>query len=889
MIIEFRENCLKSKEIIEKLFEKIKLLKDSEKLFAEKLINNKKLIEMTCLINDPDVAIEVVKITSRYPEMGEEIFDDLYGIADLLWMIKEEEIIPEKVEIKDIVFEIAETIKNYKEEVAFKISNWLISTTHEVFESYDKINNIEIIKKICEALRDKEVIQTIGKFEEEIGRGIVHELSRIEYIFEKYFSKRDKNFEDIKNIIIEAVKTIRKYKGKAAIAVAYEIIDTTIVTEDINFGKTMCEIFRNDEIVSIVEKYEEKFSKSSLFKEEISERIVHELGRAAFLLEEHLFEEKDIKDFIVEFAKIIGKRKGKIAAETAEIITKGIKEIIKETDDINIVRIIAEALGDDEIINIFIKRIPRDDEIINIFTKDDKTFFFYIRDLDKEIKKIIRYLLKNKDIITRAIKNLGIDENEYVEKIIKLLSKNYEQLKSIEKNKIIKKYEKSSDKDKIIHILNDIEEKIERNFRERSDVVLEAFRTIGTYDGELGINIGEWMIEEIQCARRKRDLNILKQMCKILREDEVIEIIKKYEWKIAKNFINLVYRTFYELKNKDKPFRMIKMLKNGGIDALKYIISHPRYNIILPKEIDQNIYEIIKENLDGLVTDRNSFLAVLIYFLSNKKLPKPNENNIKEYENIASEEIKNMYKINKNLNLNQMLVFFSLDKSIVINTGFLEYSPHEDKTIYMDKNAIIKRIIELVNNSEEIDPKFYTLSENSMKAVESKNPLDYDDRVLILNLLTDVYLPGGFKIKRGILRYCEDENIILVGYKIDGQTLGSAICFYDKENKIFLVDSIEGHEEFRKEEIFEIVYNDLKARANKRGAQKIVFNTLNISDVNELDKTPRMFNEYLKNKKKLEEKEIEININTKAYLRSTESDIWNVRKKVKGYVINLNN
>jgi uncharacterized protein YjgD (DUF1641 family) len=154
-----------------------------------------------------------------------------------------------------------------------------------------------------------------------------------------------------------------------------------------------------------------------------------------------------------------------------------------------------------------------------------------------------------------------------------------------------------------------------------------------------------------------------------------------------------------------------------------------------------------------------------------------------------------------------------------------------------------------------------------LKAVESKNPLDYDSEVQICC----AYLPS-----KRIFDYIEDKNIVLIRYDIGGKTLGSAICYLEdgEHEKIFLVDSVEGHRRFRKPEIFELVFKDLIERAREKGANIVVFNT---SAYNE---TSRKLLEYLK-RKGLEEGRIIMKLETNAYLEAKKKGV------VIGYVVKI--
>jgi hypothetical protein len=131
-----------------------------------------------------------------------------------------------------------------------------------------------------------------------------------------------------------------------------------------------------------------------------------------------------------------------------------------------------------------------------------------------------------------------------------------------------------------------------------------------------------------------------------------------------------------------------------------------------------------------------------------------------------------------------------------------------------------------------------------------------------------VYLPSGARSEE-ILKYCKDDNFILVRYDVGNQTLGSAIC-YMKDN-IFLVDSVEGHRRFRNPKIFEIVYNDLIERAREKKAKMVVFN------INVYNETPRKFIEYL-SRKNLPKERIEMRLDTDAYLEAKKDG-------VNGYVV----
>ncbi|MDE1811030.1 MAG: hypothetical protein KGH66_03245, partial [Candidatus Micrarchaeota archaeon] len=145
-------------------------------------------------------------------------------------------------------------------------------------------------------------------------------------------------------------------------------------------------------------------------------------------------------------------------------------------------------------------------------------------------------------------------------------------------------------------------------------------------------------------------------------------------------------------------------------------------------------------------------------------------------------------------------------------------------------------------------------SANFVKAVESKNPLDYNGGVQI----ACVYLPN--YTESGIRGYCENENVVLVRYDIGDKAVGSAICL--RQGDLFLVDSVEGHRTFRKDSIFDIVFEDLVKRASEYGAKTVLFHK------DSPNETPRMFIEYL-GKRGLQDSNVEVKLNTgSAYIEA---------------------
>ncbi len=156
------------------------------------------------------------------------------------------------------------------------------------------------------------------------------------------------------------------------------------------------------------------------------------------------------------------------------------------------------------------------------------------------------------------------------------------------------------------------------------------------------------------------------------------------------------------------------------------------------------------------------------------------------------------------------------------------------------------RLENLVKNSQEVDEREYPVLVDDrkmvIKAVESNNPLDYDGKVQ----RAYSYLP----YSDAVCDYCEDKRFSLIKYSVNGKVMGSAICYFqdrqfpvDSDRK-FMVDSVEGSDDFNRGWIFGVVYEDLKRRAEKKGAAKIAFNPY--IDQDSFKRTPAGFIEHIR-------------------------------------------
>ncbi len=169
------------------------------------------------------------------------------------------------------------------------------------------------------------------------------------------------------------------------------------------------------------------------------------------------------------------------------------------------------------------------------------------------------------------------------------------------------------------------------------------------------------------------------------------------------------------------------------------------------------------------------------------------------------------------------------------------------------KDGYIGKVMNMFDAGGNILP----YNSHKMSAVESKNPLDYNRNVQ----MACVYFPG--PVDGGIVEYCNDSNVILVRYDLDGKAAGSAICY--KEGNKFLVDSVEGSRDFRDKKIFDKVYEDIRYRAKEYGCKEII---LGNSAFNE---TPNKFIQYISSKYNLKPVQIRLKLDTEGYMETEEN------------------
>ncbi len=409
---------------------------------------------------------------------------------------------------------------------------------------------------------------------------------------------------------------------------------------------------------------------------------------------------------------------------------------------------------------------------------------------------------------------------------------------------------------------------------------------------------------------------------------ECAKTISKYPGYMAYDIVSELGKVAIESKNKDKTIRALKMIKKIG-RPLMDILDQQEIMKVINNNLDgfvtdlNGLYAVAlylkdgkrleipkpnKENIGSYIDEANKNIPkiysinkklnlsqiLMLYMLEDKEI-----SDVVDLVNNSNEERKREYKLDDLMKIdyskftedemkeyavisvlgsrNQLTykTALSVVSSVVgekkVNKAYNSLHS-EHKEIISDLIKTIKdkgydaaiSFLEGINNEHIRDvidaantKSFIASDTNKMLAVESKNPLDYNGNMQ----MACVYLPEA--AKNGITEYCKDKNVILVRYDIGGKSLGSAICY--KEGNRFLVDSVEGNRKFRKNKIFDKVYEDLIWRARKHGCNELVIGN------NALNETPKKFISYVVSKMGLKLANTDFRLSTEAYIETKEN------------------
>ncbi len=342
------------------------------------------------------------------------------------------------------------------------------------------------------------------------------------------------------------------------------------------------------------------------------------------------------------------------------------------------------------------------------------------------------------------------------------------------------------------------------------------------------------------------------------------------------------------------------------VDKLKISISYLSsvyYNTALPKPSRKNIgnyLELTNKHLESKfgLKDKLTNLDELMAFFS--FLKKDEQSRLVDLINKSERKNQSFYSASKKFALNcpkesvkEYVVNLLLSPEKAQDSGFSQNIVQEEtidrarKELYADASRVsaLERSINLQGYDSafeairEIDSglindvlaleKFYDNGPKKglfIKAVESNNPLDFND-----NDMNACVFPPFMAKSETILKYCADNRFLLVRYEFQGKPSAAAICYREKD--AIVVDSVEGCKEIRKEENIRLIYSDLIDRAKNYGVARIIFNR----DVQ--NKTPQEFIDYVK-KKNLQTYTSTFALDTDAYIES--------HKELNGYVFEVN-
>lgn len=134
----------------------------------------------------------------------------------------------------------------------------------------------------------------------------------------------------------------------------------------------------------------------------------------------------------------------------------------------------------------------------------------------------------------------------------------------------------------------------------------------------------------------------------------------------------------------------------------------------------ETIVEMLRNNLDRLVTDKMTFAAVRAYLKSGRMLPAPTAENISNYEGVANAYLKQRYGLEKELSVPQIDTLFSLDG----------YNGGEE--------AMRQGAIYFVNKAREENVRHYSITMGG-----SAVPIDYPKETLTRYAVLALISPPG--------------------------------------------------------------------------------------------------------------------------------------------------
>ncbi len=779
--------------------------------------------EATISLKNKDAVVEISRILSldeivntvgRYKTEAKEI---AYGLGGIAFYLRD----------KNAVVEIRRTVEKYRKRAAPEIAK-------DLENSAERLKDKDAVVEISRILSLDEIVNTVGKYGEEAAPEIAH------WLWTAALYLRDKD------AVIKISRIVGKYGEEAAPEIAeclknaaYKLDDKGAVVK-IN-GNKINNIFSLDEIVNTVGRYKKG-----------AKTIAHWLCKTAIALKD--------KDAVIRVNRTVGKY-GEEAAPEIAMVLGSVAHNLKDKDAV-----------------VEISRILSLDEIVNT-----------VRRYEREAEEIAYWLgsavyrLRDKDAIIEISKTIKRYEEKTALEITALLGSAAFELK--DKDTVVE-ISRILSLDEVVNTVGKYGEKAAPEIAywlgkatislKNKDAVVEISRIVGKYGEETAPNIAKLLANT---AFNFRDKDKIFRACRLMDIGER-EFTQHIELNDLENFLNEGLDRIV----KDKPTLNALLTYNSSknelpkpdesnIDNYRSVVMsylNNKYRIKRPLNLSQIMlfYSIPSEQRNEMTDYINSSEEKNPIFYSMNGVN--NDNDSIKY---SKEELKQYSVIsvigskNKQIETEAKRVIGDLVGDKKINQGnsafYSNYKTKLSEIIGLVRNKDYDGAYEVLFglNDENISDvlnasnyRDYDSPDNSViKAVESKNPFDYDSKVQ----MACVYLPN--PRKNGISEYCEDDNIILVRYDIGGESLGSAICY--KEDDKFLVDSVEGHRRFRKSKIYDIVYDDLLMRAKEYGAKEVLFG------LDALNETAKGFTAHL-SKKTTSKTKIDMRLNTKAYLET---------------------
>ncbi len=215
-----------------------------------------------------------------------------------------------------------------------------------------------------------------------------------------------------------------------------------------------------------------------------------------------------------------------------------------------------------------------------------------------------------------------------------------------------------------------------KNLGQSAEYYLDVFESTG---GAKALTDSRVTTAEVASTASMLGVNAWDYFRNIARGSEIAALTDKKTLEVISNLNSDANRQLF--------LGIVSNIDNDGIIQLTRLCERVNGSFFL-REHPDHMKKLIEGSSDirDLVKDRESLDAVMVYYLSGKKIQRPNKSNILIYSEITNDYLGREYGITKVLNMNQARMIFSLP-------------------LHMRGE-----IISVVNNSYEKDPKTYKIN-----------------------------------------------------------------------------------------------------------------------------------------------------------------------------------